>query len=206
MGLNVATSSEYEAEANRLRAKIGVTIDGLRTHLTPSNLASEAASRAGIADLSWSGAFEYASKSHPLPTAVIGLGLALLTLSAARHRRRGTGVALSATLRESSDSILEAASKVFRERAEAKRREFVDIARSQVATGAAMLSEGIERKLEGIIDRAPGGFQVRSLIESSIQMALAAALEGLFSGRAHRTPPQPSQRGDREPYDRRGRE
>ena len=101
MGLNVATSSEYEAEANRLRARIGVTIDGLRTHLTPSHIASEAASRAGIADLSWSGAFEYACKRHPLPTAVIGLGLALLTLSAARHRRRGTGVALSATLRDS---------------------------------------------------------------------------------------------------------
>ena len=69
-----------------------------------------------------------------------------------------------------------------------------------------MLSDGIERKLEGVIDRAPGGFQVRSLIESSIQVALAAALEGLFSGKAHMTPPQPQQSGDREPYDRRGRE
>ena len=204
--MNFATSSEYEAEANRLRAQIGTTIDGLRTHLTPSHIASEAASRAGIGDLSWSGAFEYASKRHPLPTAVIGLGLALLTLSAARHRRRGTGIVLSATLRDSSDSILEFASKVFRERAEAKRREFVDIARSQVATGAAMLSDGIERILEGVIDRAPGGFQVRSLIESSIQVALAAALEGLFFCKTHMTPPQPQQRGDREPYDRRGRE
>lgn len=191
MGLNVSTSSEYEAEANRLRAQIGVTIDDLRIHLTPSHIASEAASRAGIGDLSWSGAFEYASKRHPLPTAVIGLGLALLTLSAVRRRRRGTGVALSATLRDSSDSILESASKVFRERAEAKRRQFVAVARSQVASGAAMLSECIERKLVGIIDRAPGGFQVRSLIESSIQVALAAALEGLFSGKAHVTPPQP---------------
>lgn len=206
MGLNVATSSEYEAEANRLRAQIGVTIDGLRTHLTPSHIASEAASRAGIADLSWSGAFEYASKRHPLPTAVIGLGLALLTLSAARRRRRGTGAAFSATLRNSSDSILESASKVFRERAEAKRQAFVEIARSQVATGAAILSDGIERNLEDVIDRAPGGLQVRSLIESSIQVALAAALEGLLSGKTHMTPPQPQRRGDREPYDRRGRE
>jgi hypothetical protein len=69
---NLAASSEYEAEANRLRAQIGVTVDALRSGLTPSNLASEAASRVGIADLSWGGAFDYASKRHPVPTAIIG--------------------------------------------------------------------------------------------------------------------------------------
>jgi hypothetical protein len=63
---NFATSSEYEAEANQLRAQIGVTMGALRSGLTPSNLASEAASRVGIADLSWRGAFDYASKRHPV--------------------------------------------------------------------------------------------------------------------------------------------
>jgi hypothetical protein len=185
VGVNVSTSSEYEAEANRLREQIGVTIGSLRSNLTPSNLASEAASRAGIADLSWAGVFDYASKRHPVPTAIIGLGIALWTMSAVRNRTRGGHVAtLTAPLTESSDSIVESATRVFRERAEAKRREFVDVAQSQVATGAAMLSDEIEKKLENIIDRVPGGIKVRPLIESSIQVALAAALEGLLRRRS----------------------
>ena len=134
---------------------------GLRSGLTPSNLASEAASRVGIADLSWGGAFDYASKRHPVPTAIIGLGVALWTMSAVRNRaRRGHVAALTAPLRESSESILESATRVFRERAEAKRREFVDVAQGQVATGAAMLSVEIETRLENVIDRVPGGIKV----------------------------------------------
>ena len=88
MATNLATSSEYEAEANRLRAQIGVTVGALRSGLTPSNLASEAVARVGMADLSWGGAFDYASKRHPVPTAIIGLGIALWTMSAVRNRGR----------------------------------------------------------------------------------------------------------------------
>jgi hypothetical protein len=182
---NLATSSEYEAEANRLRAQIGVTVGALRSGLTPSNLASEAASRVGIADLSWGGAFDYASKRHPVPTAIIGLGVALWTISAVRnHDRRDQLAVVTAPLRDSSDSIVQSATKVFRERAEAKRREFVDVAQSQVATGATMLSEEIGKKLGNVTDRIPGGINVRPLIESSVQVALAAALEGLLRKRA----------------------
>jgi hypothetical protein len=186
VGVNVSTSSEYEAEANRLRAQIGVTIGVLRSGLTPSNLASEAASRAGIADLSWGGAFDYASKRHPVPTAIIGFGIALWTMSAVRNRARRGHVAALAPLTESSDSILESATRVFRERAEAKRRKFVEVAQAQVATGAAMLSDEIDKKLENIVDRLPGGIKVRPLIESSIQVALAAALEGLLRRHSRR--------------------
>jgi hypothetical protein len=151
---NLATSSEYEAEANRLRAQIGVTVGALRSGLTPSNLASEAASRVGIADLSWGGAFDYASKRHPVPTAIIGLGVALWTISAVRnHDRRDQLAVVTAPLRDSSDSIVQSATKVFRERAEAKRREFVDVAQSQVATGATILSDEIGKKLESVTDR-----------------------------------------------------
>jgi hypothetical protein len=182
---NLATSSEYEAEANRLRAQIGVTVGALRSGLTPSNLASEAASRVGMADLSWGGAFDYASKRHPVPTAIIGLGVALWTISAVRnHDRRDQLAVVTAPLRDSSDSIVQSATKVFRERAEAKRREFVDVAQSQVATGATMLSDEIGKKLGNVIDRIPGGINVRPLIESSVQVALAAALEGLLRKRA----------------------
>ena len=151
MTANLATSSEYEAEANRLRAQIGARVDALRSELTPSNLASEAASRVGIADVSWGGAFEYASKRHPVPTAIIGLGLALWTMAAVRNRGRRDRLAVVAgPLRDSSDSIVQSATKVFRERAETKRREFVDVAQSQVATGATLLSDEIGRKLENI--------------------------------------------------------
>jgi hypothetical protein len=181
VGVNVATSSEYEAEANRLRAQIGATMGRLRSNLTPSNIASEAASRAGIADLSWGGAFDYASKRHPVPTAIIGIGVALLAISAVRKRARVKGVAaLTGPLSESSDSIVNSATRVFRARAEAKRREFVGVAQAQAATGAAMLSDEIEKQLENIVDRAPGGAKVRPLIEASIQVVLAAALEGLL--------------------------
>jgi hypothetical protein len=179
---NLATSSDYEAEANTLRAQIRGTVGALRSGLTPSNLASEAASRVGIADVSWGGAFDYASKRHPIPTAIIGLGVALWTMSAVRNR--GKRSVVSGPLRESSDSIVQSATRVFRERAEAKRREFVDVAQSQVTTGATMLSDEIGKKLETYIDRLPGGINVRPLIESSVQIALAAALEGLLRKRS----------------------
>ncbi len=185
MAAKLATSREYEAEANRLRAQIGVTVDALRSGLTPSNLASEAASRVGLADLSWGGAFDYASKRHPIPTAIIGLGVALWTMSAVRNRgKRDSVTIVTAPLRESTESIVGSATKVFRERAEAKRREFVDVAQSQVATGATLLSNEIGKKLETYIDRLPGGINVRPLIESSVQIALAAALEGLLRKRS----------------------
>jgi hypothetical protein len=47
-----------------------------------------------------------------------------------------------------------------------------------------MLSDEIGKKLETIIDRVPGGINVRPLIESLIQVALAAALEGLLRRRS----------------------
>jgi len=56
-------------------------------------------------------------------------------------------------------------------------------AQTQVAKGAAMLSDAIEDKLEDMIDRVPGGSQVRPLIESTVQMALATALEALMQKR-----------------------
>jgi hypothetical protein len=50
-----------------------------------------------------------------------------------------------------------------------------------------MLSDAIEDKLEDVIDRVPGGSQVRPLIESTVQVALATALEALLERRPRRT-------------------
>jgi hypothetical protein len=114
----VPTSGDYEAEANRLRAEIGSTIEELQYGLKPSNLASEAASRVGIADLSWGGVFDFASKRHPVPTAIIGLGLGLWILSAMRRRARTEGVAsLTSPLNETPASLVDSATKVLRDRA-----------------------------------------------------------------------------------------
>jgi hypothetical protein len=61
-----------------------------------------------------------------------------------------------------------------------KRREFVDVAQTQIATGAAKFSDEVERRLENVVDRVPGGPEVRPLVQAAIQIALSAALEGLF--------------------------
>jgi hypothetical protein len=82
------TSGDYEAEANRLCSQMGQTVDELRTNLTPARLASEAASRVGVSDLSWRGALNFASTRHPGPTAIAGFGVALWLLAAARKRNK----------------------------------------------------------------------------------------------------------------------
>jgi hypothetical protein len=182
--VNALTSSDYEVQANRLRAQMDSTLDALRFNLTPSNLASEAASRAGVADLSWSGAFDYASKRHPIPTAIIGLGIALWTVSVFRHRAKSEGLAsLSSPLTQSSSSIVDSATKVFRERAEAKRQEFVGLAQEHVAAGAARLSDEIEGRLENVLGSVPSGIGARPLIQSAIHIVLASALEALLRRR-----------------------
>lgn len=186
-GSSAYSSSDYEAQANRLRAEMGLTIDELRSSLTPSNLASEAASRVGVSDLSWSGAFDFAGKRHPIPTAIIGLGLALWTLSAIRGRNRGRTLASRGSpLTESSSSLVDSATKVLRDRAEAKRLEFIGTAQAHVASGAEKLSDEIEKRVENIIVGVPGGNQARPLIASAIQIALAALLENLLHKRSDR--------------------
>lgn len=181
MGVNVPTSSDYEAEANRVRKEIDETVKELRSRLTPSSLASEVAVGVGLTNASWGGAFEFASKRHPIPTAFAGLGIALWALVAIRNRSRRGGVAsLASPLRESSESLVDSASKVFRERAALKRRELVRVAQARIAAGAERLSDEVERKLDDVVDQVAGGSEVRPLIAFAIQIALTAALEGLL--------------------------
>jgi Protein of unknown function (DUF3618) len=181
------TSGEYEAQANRLRSQMGETVDKLRSNLKPSNLASEAASRVGVSELSWRGALDFASTRHPGPTAIAGFGVALWLLAAARKRNKEGVHEVTLPLRESSSSLVDTATRVFRERAATKQREFIGAAQTHVAKGAAMLSDAIEDKLEDVIDRVPGGSQVRPLIESTVQVALATALEAIMQKRWRQT-------------------
>jgi hypothetical protein len=181
MSVSVRTSSDYEAEANRVQKEIDETIRELRSRLTPSSLASEAAAGVGLTDASWAGAFEFVSKRHPIPTAVAGVGIALWALVAIRNRSRDGGVAsLASHLKESSESLVESASRVFRERAALKRRELVRAAQVRIAAGAERLADEVERRLDDVVDQVPGGGELTPLIASAIQIALAAALEGLL--------------------------
>jgi hypothetical protein len=180
-------SSDYEAEANQLRAEIGGKIVALRSRLTPRAIASEAAANVGVADLSWRDAFEYASRRHPGPAVVIGIGIALLMISAARQgATRRNVAALTSPLRETTASLVDSATSVLRAQAESKRREFVATAQTQVGSAAAMVSDEVEKNLEKFLERVPGGASVRPMIESSLQVALAALLEGLLDGRTRR--------------------
>src|SRR5580698_965992 len=144
------------------------------------NLASEAAARVGVSELSWRGALDFASTRHPGPTAIAGFGVALWLLAAARKRNKEGAHEVTLPLRESSSSLVDTATRVIRERAETKQREFMGAAQTNVAKGAAILSDAIEDKLEDVMDRMPGGAQVRPLIESTVQVALATALEALI--------------------------
>jgi hypothetical protein len=181
------TSGEYEAQANRLRSQMGETADELRSNLKPSNLASEAASRVGVSELSWRGALDFVSSRHPGPTAIAGFGVALWLLAAARKRNKEGVHEVTLPLRESSSSLVDTATRVFRERAATKQREFIGAAQTHVAKGAAMLSDAIEQKLEDVIDRVTGGSQVRPLIRTTSGRALATALETLLERRPRRT-------------------
>ena len=149
--------------------------------------ASSAASRVGVSELSWRGALDFASTRHPGPTAIAGFGVALWLLAAARKRNKEGAHEVTLPLRESSSSLVDTATRVFRERAATKQREFVGVAQTHVAKGAAILSDAIEDKLEDVIDRVPGGSQVRPLIESTVQVALATALEALLQRRPLKT-------------------
>ena len=74
-------------------------------------------------------------------------------MAAVRKRNKDGVHEVALPLRESSASLVVTATRVFRERAETKQREFMGAAQTHVAKGAAMLSDAIEQKLEDVIDR-----------------------------------------------------
>lgn len=185
MGMNVRTSNDYEAQANEVRKEIDETVRKLRSRLKPASLASEAAAGVGLTDASWEEAFEFATKRHPIPTALAGLGIALWAVAATRRRSKRGVIAGLAPLRESSDSVLDSASRVFRDRAALKRRELVRAAQARITVGAEKLADELERKLDDVVDQVPGGSEVRPFLAPAIQIALTAAIEGLLRKDEH---------------------
>jgi hypothetical protein len=186
--VSVSSSSDYEAEANRVRKEIDDTIRELRSKLTPSSLASEAATGLGLTDASLANSIDFVSKRYPVPTAIAGVGVAFLALMLIRNRSRSGGAAsLAGPLKESSESLLDSGARVFRDRASLKRRELVRIAQARIASGAEKLADELEKKLDDVVANVPGGSEARPLIASAIQIALTSALEGLLQRNARQS-------------------
>ena len=179
--MNTRTSSDYEAEADRVQKQIDKTVRELRSRLTVSNLASEAAAGVGLDQDGLVGAIERTVKRYPVPAAVVGVGVGLWALVTVRNRSKRTDVAeLALPLRQSSDSLIDSATQVFRDRAALKRRELVRSAQAKIAVGAEKVADELERKLDDVVHSIPGGSDVRPLMASAIQIALTAGLEGLL--------------------------
>ena len=74
--------------------------------------------------------------------------MAVWLLAAGRKRNKEGAHEVTLSLRESSSSLVDSATRVFRERAATKQREFMGAAQTHVANGAAMRSDAIENKLK----------------------------------------------------------
>jgi hypothetical protein len=178
--------SELEADADRLRAELGVTIDRLRHQLTPSQLAEEWAESSGLKDMTPSKFLDFAARRHPLPTILAGAGLGFLAYAATRRRHSGNGaldVASSSRggLKEIAGSLAETATKAFRDRAQAKRDEVVDAAKSHVASAANQLSDATEKTLDDLLVKASVPPEARPILATTVQLLLVAGIEAVLA-------------------------
>jgi hypothetical protein len=186
------SSSELEADADRLRAELGITIDRLRHQLTPSQLAEEWAESSGLKDMTPSKFLDFAARRHPLPTILAGAGLGFLAYAATRRRHRGNGALDPAPsslgdsssrggLKEIAGSLADTAKKVFRDRAQARRDEVVDAAKSHVATAANQLSDATEKTLDDLLVKASVPAEARPLLATTVQLLLVAGIEAVVA-------------------------
>jgi hypothetical protein len=169
---------DYEAEALRLRARIGDTVDEMRGNFESRNLIDEVATAAGIEVNAASASLVDAARRNPIPSAAIVLGVGLLAYASLVRRKANHGQAQDASsLPRLSSSLVQSASKVLHERGEARRQQFVNGARARIADGAASIADRIDEAVEDLTSGLPGEASVRPLLQSGIQLLLSAALE-----------------------------
>ena len=167
---------ELEARADHVRGKLGATIDSLRQRLTPRNLVDEITDRSGVRQFAPSSMFDFAARRHPVTTVLVGLGAALLAFSAVK----AGGKAGSGSIRETLDELSQSARQAFKDRAEAKRRDFVQTAQAHLSTGVDQLGDAVERGIGDFVSRMPAPAETKPLIESAVQILLVAAIETLL--------------------------
>jgi hypothetical protein len=78
---------ELEDAANRVRARLGVTLDRLRHNLTPAHLLDEWADSSGLKEMTPEKIFKFAARRHPVPTILIGASLGFLAYSVASRTK-----------------------------------------------------------------------------------------------------------------------
>jgi hypothetical protein len=187
------SSSELEAEADRLRAGLDVTVDRLRDQLTPAHLLNEWAESSGLKTITPDKIFDLTARRHPIPTVLVGAGLGILVYAIARRWNiqipqldREAGPRDTAT--DIVGSLAETATKAFREHAEAKREAVIDAARSHVASAANQLSGTMERTLDDLLAHTTIPVDARPALVTTVQLLLVAALEAVLPRSAHSSP------------------
>jgi hypothetical protein len=169
---------ELEENAERVRAHIGATLDRLRFNLRPRNLIGEVTDRSGVSRVTPGTVFEFATKQHPVATILVGPGVGVWAFPAIRSSGRlGLGA-----LRESIDILSNSARRIFKQRAAAKREEFVLAAEASISAGAAeKLSDAVETGIGEVLSRLPVAQAVSPIVELAIQLILIAALETMLA-------------------------
>jgi hypothetical protein len=191
MATTALSSSELEADADRLRAQLGITIGRLQQQLAPSYLVDEWAESSGLKDMTPSKFLDLAARRHPLPTILAGAGLGFLAYAATRRRHAGYGAldlapnshadgSSRGSLKQIAGSLADTATKAFRDRAQAKRDEVVDAAKSHVASAANQLSDATQRTLDDLLVKASIPAEARPLLATTVQLLLAAGIEAVL--------------------------
>jgi hypothetical protein len=194
--------SELEADANRLSAGLGVTVDRLRHQLTPAHLLGEWAESSGLKAITPDKVFDLTARRHPVPTALVGAGLGILAYAIARRwniRNRQLDLTPNRlgndrepgprdTATDIVGSLTETATKAFREHAETQRKAVIDAARSHVGSAAKQLSGLMETTLDDILAHIPVSADVRPALVTTVQLLLVAALEAVLPKPAPSSP------------------
>jgi hypothetical protein len=175
------TSAALELRAERLRRQLAQDLGDLSTNLKPQNLYREALQCAGIEKMSISKTIDVATRQHPVP-AVLGIG-ALGFFSYFLIRKSGGAryvEDIKSAAAQTASSLAESATGVFHQHIAEKKREFFELAQTQITAGASKLSDEIEKKISDTVDALPGSAEVKPLLVSGVQILLATALGALL--------------------------
>ncbi len=187
MARREASPRELEAEAERLRAEIGLSADRLRDRLKPSHLIDEWSENNGLKGINAANIFDFAARRHPIPTTILGIGLGFLLFGRRNGHNDGTqgaGKNVAGLLGELSET----ATWSLRQRAQQRRDQAVEAAKSHIISATNDLSSSMEKGLEEALASTPVPSEARPLVATSAQLLIVAALEALMSaatGRRH---------------------
>jgi len=186
MTIHEATPHDLEADAEKVRLRMGDTMAQLRQQLTPSSLVDEWAQNSGLKDITAEKILDYTARRHPVHTAIAGVGFGFLVYAALR-RKKGSEIDGTADRSSSNFSVRDmladlsaTAATALRDRAEVKRREIMDTAKIHVASAAEELSGTMEKGLDDVLARGAVPDEARPFLVTTLQLLVAAAAESIL--------------------------